>query len=260
MAESQQAWRTEAWLANVAAFAESLGIPAEHLPLIEQSLTHRSLTEESALGDNERLEFLGDSVLALLVNDYLFRAHPASPEGVLTRLKAAYVCEPSLARTAEALNLGSLVAMAPGDEAAGSRTRPSVLSDAVEAVLATIYLTRGLEAARQFVQREVLDRVDPEQVWDYKSRLQELLQERHRVTPTYRTVVDSGPAHDPVFRSEVLSGTEVLGTGTGRSKKLAEQAAAEVALAALTAPKRRRRKTKPSGSPQQVGPPEAAEA
>jgi ribonuclease-3 len=179
---------------------------------------------------------------------------------VLTRLKAAYVCEPSLARAAEALDLGSLLAMAPGDEAAGSRSRPSVLSDALEAVLAAVYLTLGLESAREFVRREVLDRVDPEQVWDYKSRVQELLQERHRITPTYRTVVDSGPAHDPVFRSEVLSGTDVLGQGTGRSKKLAEQAAAEVALAALTEPKRRRRKTAASAPAEQGGPAEAAEA
>lgn len=242
MAETPQFWRTPEWLERVAAFAAGLGISPEHHSLVEQALTHRSLAEESVRGDNERLEFLGDSVLALLVNEHLFRAHPSSPEGVLTRLKAAYVCEPSLARAAEALELGSLLAIAPGDEAAGGRTRPSALSDAFEAVLAALYLAVGLEAAREFVRREVLERIDPDQVWDHKSRLQELLQERHRITPTYRTEVESGPAHDPIFRSEVLSGDQVLGTGAGRSKKVAEQAAAEAALADLLKPRRRARK------------------
>lgn len=246
MAETPQYWRTAEWLERVAAFAARLGIPPERHSLVEQALTHRSLAEESIRGDNERLEFLGDSVLELLVNEHLFNAHPTSPEGVLTKLKAAYVCEPSLARAAEALDLGPLLAMAPGDEAAGGRTRPSALSDAFEAVLAALYLALGLQAAREFVRREVLDRIDPDQVWDHKSRLQELLQERRRITPTYRTVIESGPAHDPIFRSEVLSGEEVLASGLGRSKKAAEQAAAEAALGTLLKPKRRGRKKAPA--------------
>lgn len=245
MSEGSQPWQREEWLQGIRSFGARLEIPEEHLKLFIQALTHRSLAEEAPHGDNERLEFLGDSVLALLVNDYLFRAHPEFSEGALTKLKAAYVCEPSLAAAAEALRLGELLAIAPGDEAAGGRERPSTLSDAFEAVLAAVYLARGLEAAREFVRCELIERVDPGAVWDHKSRLQELFQETRRITPAYRTRVESGPAHDPLFQSEVVAGEEVLGQGTGRSKKLAEQAAAEDALTRLQKKKRRKR---PAGS------------
>jgi ribonuclease-3 len=239
-------WNDPEWRERIASFAHALGVPDEHVTLFVQALTHRSLAEEAPHGDNERLEFLGDSVLALLVNEHLFRAHPQEPEGQLTKLKAQYVCEPSLARAAAALDLGSLLAMAPGDEAAGGRERPSTLSDVFEAVLAALYLTRGMEAAREFVIRELVARVDPSEVWDYKSRLQELLQDKQRVTPVYRTSVESGPAHDPVFQSEVLAGEDVLGQGTGRSKKLAEQAAAAAALLRLEETRKRKPRRKQS--------------
>jgi ribonuclease III len=242
MSEPVPPWADEAWLGRVREFARRLGIPEQQESLVVQALTHRSLAEEAPLGDNERLEFLGDSVLALVVNDYLFRTHPDSPEGALTKLKAAYVCEPSLAHAAIALDLGTLLAMAPGDDAAGGRARPSALSDLFEAVIAAIYLAGGLEAARAFIQQELIERVDPGDVWDHKSRLQELYQDKHRITPIYRTRLDGGPAHDPVFHSEVLAGEEVLGVGTGRTKKLAEQAAAQAALAAAR-PRRRKKAT-----------------
>jgi ribonuclease III len=231
--ESSHPWQDEEWLGRVREFGASLDIAPEHAGLVVQALTHRSLSEEAPGGDNERLEFLGDSVLALLVNDYLFRSYPGHTEGQLTKLKATYVSEPSLAQAAAALDLGSLLAIAPSDEAAGGRTRPSTLSDTFEAVLAALYLSRGLEAARQFVLQELIGRTDPTAVWDHKSRLQEMLQEKYRITPSYRTVVKSGPAHDRVFHSEVLANEQSIGQGTGRSKKIAEQAAAEDALARL---------------------------
>lgn len=223
----------EAWLERVRAFARSLGLGPEHDPLVVRALTHRSLSEIAPHGDNERLEFLGDSVVALLVNDHLFRSFPDHAEGQLTKLKARYVSAPSLAQAALALDLGSLLAMATGDEVAGGRERPSTLCDAFEAVLAAIYLARGIDAAREFVMRELIERVDPTEAWDHKSRLQELFQERHRLTPVYRTSAEAGPAHERVFSSEVLVGDRVLGGGAGRSKKVAEQAAAADALSRM---------------------------
>jgi ribonuclease III len=230
-----QPWNSAQWLERARGFSRQLGIDPEHDDLVTQALTHRSLAEHSPWGDNERLEFLGDSVLALLVNEHLFLSFPDYMEGNLTKMKARYVCEPSLAQAAEALGLGGLLAIAPGDEAAGGRSRPSTLSDAFEAVLAALYLARGLDAAREFVRLELIERVDPHVIWDYKSRLQETFQEKQRATPSYETVVESGPAHDRVFRSEVMVDGSRLGEGTGRSKKLAEQSAARDALSRLEA-------------------------
>jgi ribonuclease-3 len=241
-ANSSFPWDEQAWLERVRAFARGLGASAEHDGLFIQAFTHRSLADDAPHGDNERLEFLGDSVLALLVNEHLYEAHPEHTEGQLTKLKARYVCEPSLAVAAAALDLGSLLAIAAGDEAAGGRERPSTLSDVFEAVLAALYLSRGMDAAREFVHRELIARVDPNEVWDHKSRLQELFQEKHRVTPTYRTVVEGGPAHDRTFFSEVVANGDALGQGKGRSKRLAEQAAALDALTRLEAKPRRRSK------------------
>lgn len=228
-------WDDAAWRHRAAQFARSLGLGPEHDALMVRALTHRSLREVAPHGDNERLEFLGDSVLALLVNDYLYRIHEGHSEGQLTKLKARYVSEPSLALAAVELGLGELLAMAAGDEVAGGRTRPSTLSDTFEAVLAALYLARGLSFARDWLRRELIERVDPTEVWDYKSRLQELFQEQHRLTPTYQTAMGGGTPHDPVFSSEVAAGEVRLGSGTGRSKKLAEQAAAANALELLQA-------------------------
>ncbi len=234
--EATKPWDDPAWLGRVAEFARQLGLASEREMLLRQALTHRSLSEEAPYGDNERLEFLGDSVLALLVNDFLFREYPEAAEGELTKLKARYVCEPSLARAATELRLGTLLAMAVSDEAAGGRERPSALSDAFEAVLAAVYLCRGLEGAREFLHRSLIALVDPTEVWDYKSRLQELYQEKKRTTPVYRTLIESGPAHNRIFYSEAVVGEEVVGRGTGKSKKLAEQAAAADALKRFRVP------------------------
>jgi len=234
-------WNSEAWVEGVRAFARRLGMGPEHHALLTQALSHRSLADVSPHGDNERLEFLGDSVLELVVTDHLYRAHPDYNEGQLTKLKVRYVSEPSLVEAAAALGLGPLLAMAAGEEAAGGKERPSTLSDAFEAVIAALYLARGLDAVREFLLHELIEVVDPTIVWDYKSRLQETFQERMKVTPSYHTVAESGPSHEPVFLSEVSAAGQVLGQGTGRSKKVAEQAAAADALTKLEKPKRRRR-------------------
>lgn len=223
--------RDRAWRARVRAFAAGLGLDEAGLPLMEQALTHRSAPHAAQYGHNERLEFLGDSVLALLVNEYLYRTFPHYPEGQLTRLKARYVSAASLSPVAAARGLGSLLDMGQGDEQTGGRERLSTLSNTFEAVLGALFLTQGLDAAREFVHRELLSRVDPSAVADYKTLLQERLQEMERVTPSYVTLLAGGPSHDPLFQSEVYGGSRLLGAGTGRSKKHAEQAAAEDALA-----------------------------
>lgn len=243
-------WEDAGWQDQVRAFGEALALDEAGTALLRQALTHRSLSDSAPAGDNERLEFLGDSILALLVNEFLYREHPTHAEGQLTRLKQLYVCEPSLVVAATALRLGEMLLMAPNDVAAGGRERPSALSDAFEAVLAALYLSRGLEAARAFVHRELIRRIDPTAEWDYKSRLQELFQEKRRITPAYRTTADAGgPAHSPLFTSKVVAGEEVLGRGTGKSKKLAEQAAAQDALARLESRKPAARKRKKPAPP-----------
>jgi ribonuclease-3 len=244
---------SEEWLERVRAFAAGLGLGPEHHDLITRAFTHRSIGDEATLGDNERLEFLGDTILALVVCEHLYLTFPTHSEGQLTKLKQRYVSEPTLADAASSLGLGALLAMASGDEGAGGRERPSTLCDLFEAVLAAVYLAGGIEAAREFVRANVIERVDPNVVWDYKSRLQELFQEKHGTTPFYRTAPSSGPAHAPVFHSTVVATSEaaetVLGEGTGRNKKIAEQCAAQDALARLEKPKRKsRKKVAPEGT------------
>ena len=186
----------------------------------------------------------------MIVCEHLYRTYPKHTEGQLTKLKQRYVSEPSLAEAAGVLGLGTLLAMAAGDELAGGRDRPSTLCDTFEAVLAALYLARGLEAAREFLRVHLIERVDPTVLWDHKSRLQEYYQEKYGTTPFYRTAPSGGPAHAPIFRSEVIAAVDLtegapeqfLGEGTGRSKKVAEQSAAEDALARLEKPKRKTRK------------------
>jgi ribonuclease-3 len=226
-------------------FAASLQIERPYYPVLRQALTHRSQSEIAPHGDNERLEFLGDSILGMLVNEYLYLAYPSATEGELTRMKANVVSEPSLAEAARQLALGALVDLARGEEVGGGRDRPSILSDVFEAVLAAVYLARGIEAARSFVRQHLIAAADPLLERDHKSVLQELMQETRRSTPSYHIVETVGPAHDREFIAEVRLAGQSLGTGRGRSKKLAEQAAARAALEEVRPPKKKR---KPSTS------------
>src|SRR5262249_32402011 len=172
--------------AKIAAFAQRAGIAGADLALLRQALTHRSLGEETEWGDNERLEFLGDSILGVLVSEYLYETFPDHSEGQLTRLRAGLVSRATLAQAAGRLGLGGLLAMATPERSGGGAERPGTQADAFEAVLAAVYLSLGLQAARDYVRREVISHVDIQEIWDYKSRLQELMQSRRRATPTYR--------------------------------------------------------------------------
>lgn len=216
--------------------AARLGFVPRRPELLRQALTHRSAQQEVGLPANERLEFLGDAVLGLTIAHHLYRAHPDLAEGDLTKVKAVAVSEGVLARVARELNLGRYLVLSRGEEQSGGRNRPSILADALEAVLGAIYLDRGITTARRVVLDLLWDHLTAieraEYEADYKTLLQERVQEVHRAPPTYRVVAQSGPDHDRTFVAEARLGSRVLGRGEGKSKKQAEQAAAREALAA----------------------------
>ena len=216
---------------------EKLGYTFRDRRLLEAALYHSSYANEhrgSGVQSNERLEFLGDSVLGMVTADYLYRKHPGLPEGDLTRIRAALVCEESLHEVAQSLNLGSYLKLGRGEESGGGRQRPSILADATESVFAAVYLDGGLEQARTIIHRVLLDKereeVVEERRRDYKTALQELVQRTPGHTITYHLVWETGPDHCRVFVMEVRVDGEAVGRGEGRSKKNAEQAAACNAL------------------------------
>lgn len=217
---------------NVKALEEKLGYTFQNPALLTRALTHSSYAnEQNAPGDNERLEFLGDSVLGFLTAEYLFSEHKGVPEGELTRLRAYAVCEKSLDVYAKQLGLGNFLLLGKGEERTGGRTRASVLSDAFEAVIAAMYLDGGMQAARPFVLRYVAPYVEAKPVFrDYKTTLQEVTQQNPGETLEYVVVSESGPDHDKHFEVEVHLNSNVLGRGSGPSKKKAEQDAARQAL------------------------------
>lgn len=208
--------------------------------LLSEALSHSSYANEhraAHLNSNERLEFLGDSVLGFVTAEYLFVQHPDLPEGDLTRIRAALVCEQSLYEVARKLDLGQYLKLGRGEEAGGGRERTSILADATEAVFAAVYLDGGIGAASQLIHRVLLD-VEREEVVeerrrDYKTALQELVQRQADQVLTYRMVGEQGPDHAKTFQAEVLLNGEPLGVGSGHSKKEAEQAAAKAALETL---------------------------
>lgn len=216
---------------------EKLGYTFQNRKLLENALTHSSCANESGgrLSSNERLEFLGDSILGMVVADHLFRNHPDLPEGDLTRVRATLVCEDSLVEVAESLDLGAYLLLGKGEEAGGGRHRPSIRADAVEAVLAAIYLDGGIGSARKIIQKFILSRevVGLNKPRDYKTSLQELVQRESGKVLKYRLTGESGPDHDKRFFVEVTLNGTAVGAGTGRSKKDAEQMAAKAAIEAL---------------------------
>ncbi|BCW98743.1 MAG: ribonuclease 3 [Armatimonadota bacterium] len=222
-------------LEELRALQQRLGVEISDLELLRQALTHRSfLGETTGFQSNERLEFLGDSVLGLVVAEYLYHHLEGRPEGDLSRARAVAVSEPTLAEAARSLDLQSALQVSTGERLSGGLDRDSILSDTYEAVVAVIYLDRGLDAAREFVLRtlsDVLHRIEEgSHLRDFKSQLQQLTQARHRVTPRYHVVQESGADHDKTFVVEVEVNGKRLGRGVGKSKKQAEQAAAEQAL------------------------------
>lgn len=207
--------------------------------LLRQAFTHTSYVNEQRgvrISDNERLEFLGDAVLQLTVSEYLYRRYPDRPEGELTKLRASIVCEPSLVRFAEALDFGQVVLLGKGEELTGGRTRPSLLADAFEAFVGALYLDQGLTVVRKFLDRHLFSHLPEDGEAprkDYKTELQEKVQQLAIGPLDYRIVEERGPAHDREFVAVVFIGKQRLGKGVGRSKKEAEQQAASQALRQL---------------------------
>ena len=217
---------------------EAIGYSYENPILLNEALTHSSYSHEGRrnLKANERLEFLGDSVLSLIVAEYLFSHYRHQPEGDLTKLRASLVCEKSLFQFANEIGLGDFILLGKGEENTGGRTRPSVVSDAVEAVLAAFYLDGGYEPAKRFVLRFMPKHMDIHRISmtsDYKTALQEIIQKNREEKIEYVLVGESGPDHNKAFTVEVHLNSNVIGTGTGRSKKQAEQLAAKEALSLM---------------------------
>lgn len=218
---------------------EKLSYTFKNPSLLSEALNHSSYANEHrAQGENsnERLEFLGDSVLGFVTAEYLFALHRDLPEGDLTRQRAALVCEQSLHEVAKMLDLGKYLKLGKGEEAGGGRHRASILADATEAVFAAVYLDGGIEAASALIHRVLLDKEGEhaeELVQDYKTALQELVQRKSGQVLSYRMVSESGPDHNKTFTAEVLLNGAGVGTGSGHSKKEAEQAAAHAAIRAL---------------------------
>ena len=211
----------------------NLGYHFKNPALLARALTHSSYANERHVdtGDNERLEFLGDSVLGFITAEYLFANHRDFPEGELTKLRAYAVCEKSLFSYAEEIGLGNYLKLGKGEERTGGRTRPSVLSDAFEAVIAAIYLDGGMDEAKKLVLRFVVPYVEAKPTFkDYKTMLQEVVQKNQGETLEYVLVSETGPDHDKCFTVEVHLNSNVIGRGVGGSKKKAEQNAAKEAL------------------------------
>jgi ribonuclease-3 len=227
----------ESRLNNLERFQEGLGLCFKDISLLDRALTHKSYVNEGlGGGENEKLEFLGDSVLGLVVSEYVFLNYPDYREGRLSKLKSVIVSEPTLARKAQEIKLGSYLQLGKGEMMAGGSQKPSILADALEALVGAIYLDGGLQSARSFVARLLADEirsVDKEDDMDYKTILQELSQGSYGTIPTYRVVRKVGPDHERIFEVEVLLREEVRGTGIGTSKKSAEQEAARMALDVL---------------------------
>lgn len=216
---------------------ERIGYRFQNMALLKQALTHSSFTNEQKINkarNYERLEFLGDAVLELVSSEFLYRTHPDVPEGELTKQRASMVCEPSLAFCAKDLELGQFMLLGKGEEATGGRSRESITSDAMEAVIGAIYLDGGMKPAKDFIDRFILsDLEDKRLFYDSKSRLQELAQGKLKRECGYELLEESGPEHNKTFRVSVYVGSECLGTGAGKTKKAAEQQAAYKALLCL---------------------------
>ena len=214
---------------------KKLGYTFRSRSLLSEALNHSSYANEHRGGipSNERLEFLGDSILGFVTAEHLFRTYPGLPEGDLTRIRAALVCEQSLYEVACQWGIGQYLKLGKGEEAGGGRQRQSILADGVEAILAAVYLDGGTEAAARIIHRFILEGAAQRRVEerkDYKTALQELVQREEGRVLTYRQIGESGPDHNKTFSFEVLINDTRAGRGSGHSKKEAEQAAARDAL------------------------------
>jgi ribonuclease III len=218
---------------------ESIGVTFTNSKLLKQAFTHSSYVNEhrrKPYEDNERLEFLGDAVLELTVSKFLYQKYPMMSEGELTKLRAAIVCEPSLVAFANELNFGRFILLGKGEELTGGRERPALLADVFEAFIGALFLDKGIDTVVEFLEKYVFPKVNAgvfSHVMDFKSQLQELVQRDSTGIIEYKILVEKGPAHNREFMSIVLMNGTEIGTGSGRSKKAAEQHAAQMALEKL---------------------------
>lgn len=228
---------TENDMKNLQELEKRIGYSFRDRGLLEQAMSHSSYANEKRkghLGSNERLEFLGDAVLELVSSMFLYDRYPELPEGELTRRRAGLVCEPSLAACARECGIPESLLLGKGEEMTGGRKRDSLVSDALEALIGAIYLDGGFDDARDFILRRVLNDAGKRELFhDSKTILQELLQEHGSNPLRYQLIREEGPDHDKQFTAQVSVEDRVLGTGTGHTKKAAEQAAAYQAVCAL---------------------------
>ncbi len=227
-------------MADLVALQQTLGVSFNNLPILKQALVHSSFVNENpgfAPASNERLEFLGDAVLGLIVTEKLYQDFPQLSEGEMTRLRAALVCQDTLARVARAIKLGDYLYLGKGEKASGGQRKPANLARALEAVIAAVFLDQDSFTTRDVTLRlfsKELQKVASRGVEvDYKSQLQEFTQAREQQVPVYRVVEATGPDHAKKFTIEVRIGDTVLAKGTGKSKKMAETEAARSALQRL---------------------------
>ncbi|GAA0612509.1 ribonuclease III [Virgibacillus siamensis] len=221
---------------KISVLQEKLGITFQDHDLLRQAFTHSSYVNEHREGkfsDNERLEFLGDAVLELGVSQYLYQTKQKMAEGELTKLRASIVCEPSLVNFARELNFGDHILLGKGEEQTGGRERPALLADVFEAFLGALYLDQGYDVAIQFLEKYVFPKISTgafSHAMDYKSQLQELVQQHRNHNIEYTITGENGPSHNKEFVAQVLIKGDVAGDGSGRTKKEAEQRAAKDAL------------------------------
>ena len=224
-------------MSNLAELEEIIGYTFKQKGLLRQALTHSSFANEKhmkKLSDNERLEFLGDAVLEVVSSEFLFANYPKLPEGDLTKLRASIVCEPTLALCTREIQLGKFLYLGKGENLTGGRERKSILSDALEAVIGAIYLDGGFEPARIFIQRFILTDIEHKKLfYDSKTILQEVVQGNYEESLHYELLAEEGPDHDKSFRVAARIGDRLIGEGSGRTKKAAEQEAAYQALLLL---------------------------
>ena len=223
-------------MADIKLFQEKIGYTFSNEALLRQALTHSSYANEKRmkkLSDNERLEFLGDAVLEIVSSEFLFHNYPNKPEGALTKLRASIVCEPTLALCTEEIELGNYIFLGKGEEQTGGRKRKSILSDALEAVIGAIYLDGGFANAKEFINKFILTDIEHKHLfYDSKTILQEVVQGMHK-NLKYVLIDESGPDHNKSFSVDVLIGEDVISSGTGHTKKAAEQEGAYKALIKL---------------------------
>jgi ribonuclease-3 len=246
-------------------FERHTGIRFRELEFLNQGFTHRSFANE--LGDtgenNERLEFLGDSVLGLVVSEYLYETLPDQPEGELARIKSFVVSEASLSEIARGLRVDNFILIGKGEEYSGGRSKKAILADCLEAIIGAYYLDSGFQPARRFVHQMLIPEINKvlenRHAKDYKTLLQEYVQKRMKTYPKYRVVQKTGPDHDKTFWIEVHIGDRSFGAGKGKNKKEAEQEAARIAYEGMHVAEKVARNEKPPAAPRGVSTPRPGE-